>query len=73
MLIISRRIGEKIRIGDTIEVVILDIKGRQASIGIKAPKGVAIFREEVLKRIQEENIKAATQAPDTKDLEGLEI
>ena len=73
MLIISRRIGEKIKIGDSIEVVILDIKGRQASIGIKAPKGVAIYREEVLRRIQEENIKAAREAPDTKDLEGLEI
>jgi len=73
MLIISRRIGEKIKIGDSIEVVILDIKGRQASIGIKAPKGVAIYREEVLKRIQEENIKAAHEAPDPKDLEGLEI
>ena len=73
MLIISRRIGEKIKIGDSIEVVILDIKGRQASIGIKAPKGVAIYREEVLRRIQGENIKAAREAPDTKDLEGLEI
>ncbi len=73
MLIISRKIGEKIKIGESIEVVILDIKGRQASIGIKAPKGIAIYREEVLRRIQEENIEAATQAPDTKDLEGLEI
>ena len=73
MLIISRRIGEKIKIGDDIEVVILDIKGRQASIGIKAPKGVPIYREEVLRRIQEENIKAAREAPDTKEIEGIDF
>ncbi|OCC15560.1 Carbon storage regulator [Dissulfuribacter thermophilus] len=73
MLIITRKIGEKIKIGDSIEIVLLDIKGRQASIGISAPKGVTILREEVLKRIKEENIRAAKEAPKTKDLDSLDI
>jgi len=71
MLILTRKVGEKIRIGDEIEVSVLEVKGRQARIGIKAPPGVAIHREEIFRRIQEENVRAAKAAPDVKDLDKL--
>ena len=62
MLILTRKVGEKIRIGDNIEISVVDIKGRQARIGIKAPQNLAVHREEVFQRIREENIMAAESA-----------
>ncbi len=59
MLILTRKVGEKIRIGEEIEISVLEIKGRQARIGIKAPSGLPVHREEVFKKIQEQNLKAA--------------
>ncbi|ETX11628.1 carbon storage regulator CsrA [Marinomonas ushuaiensis DSM 15871] len=53
MLVITRRIGETINIGDDTEVTILDVKGSQVRIGIKAPKEVAVHREEIYNRIKE--------------------
>jgi len=50
MLVLSRKIGEKIVIGDGIEVTVIDIKGRQVRLGINAPKGVKIWREELGKK-----------------------
>lgn len=54
MLILSRRIGEKLMIGDTnpIEVAVLSVKGHQVRIGINAPKDVSVHREEIYQRIQ---------------------
>ena len=54
MLIVSRRIDESIQIGDDITVTILDIKGKQARIGISAPDDVSVHREEVYERVQSE-------------------
>lgn len=54
MLVITRCIGETINIGDDTEVTILDIKGNQIRIGIKAPRDVSVHREEIYNRIQEE-------------------
>lgn len=54
MLILTRRKGETLKIGDDIEVIILDIKGNQARIGISAPADVSVHREEIYKRIQAE-------------------
>ena len=54
MLILTRREGETIRIGDDIEVKILSVKGNQVRIGITAPKEVAVHREEIYDRIREE-------------------
>jgi carbon storage regulator len=71
MLILSRKVGEKIRIGDNIEISLLEVKGRQARIGIRAPQGLPIHREEVFQRIQEENIRAAQSRPDMDELEKL--
>ena len=52
MLIVSRRIDESIKIGDNITVTIMDIKGKQARIGISAPDDVTVHREEIYERVQ---------------------
>lgn len=54
MLILTRRIGETLNIGDNIEVTVLGIKGNQVRIGITAPRDVPVHRSEVLDRIQRE-------------------
>jgi len=54
MLILTRRMGESLIIDDDIKIKVLSIKGRQVRIGIDAPKEVAVHREEIYKRIQEE-------------------
>jgi carbon storage regulator len=58
MLVLARRINESIMIGDDIEVVIIDIKGDQVKLGIKAPKKVTVHRKEIYNEIQQENIAA---------------
>ena len=59
MLILTRRIGEIIRIGPDVVVTILDVNGSQVRIGIEAPKDVAVHREEVFERIKHERSTAA--------------
>ena len=54
MLILTRRPGETLRIGDDIEATILGVKGNQIRIGISAPKETPVHREEVYQRIKEE-------------------
>ena len=64
MLILARRINESIMIGDQVEISIVDIKGDQVKLGISAPKQVKVYRREVYRSIQEENVAAAKAAPD---------
>ena len=59
MLMLTRKLGETIRIADEIKVTFLEIKGKQVRIGIDAPKHIAIHREEVYQMIQKQNILAA--------------
>ncbi len=56
MLILTRKLGERIIIGDYIVVTLLEIKGAQAKIGIEAPKNITVHRHEIYERIKEENI-----------------
>lgn len=61
MLILSRKIDEKIKIGEDITLTIIEIRGDQVKIGVEAPKNVKVFRQEVFEAIQSENKAAATQ------------
>ena len=65
MLVLSRKIDERIMIGDQIEISIVDIKGDQVKIGIQAPGNVKVYRKEVYEAIQQENIEAARARPGT--------
>ncbi|MCM1157896.1 MAG: carbon storage regulator CsrA [Bacteroidales bacterium] len=62
MLALSRKTNESIMIGNDIEVTILEIKGEQVKLGIKAPKSVPVYREEVYEQIREANKEAASDA-----------
>jgi carbon storage regulator len=54
MLILTRKVGESIQIGDEVTVTVLGVKGNQVRVGVDAPKDVAVFREEIFQRIKRE-------------------
>jgi len=62
MLILSRRLNEKIVIGDDIVISVVEVRGDQVKLGILAPRSVKVFREEVYEAIQDENRKAAASS-----------
>ena len=63
MLILTRKIGECITIGDDIKVYVVDIRGKQIRLGIEAPAHAPIYRQEVYQKILEENRSAARVNP----------
>lgn len=60
MLVLTRRINEKIRIGDNVVLTILEVRGDQVRLGIDAPRSVGVHREEVWVELQAQNIAAAS-------------
>lgn len=59
MLVLTRKVNQSIVIGDGVEVVVLEVRGEQVRIGIKAPRDVAVHRKEIYEQIQEENVSAS--------------
>ncbi len=58
MLTLTRKAGQKIRIGDRIEIVVREVRGRQVRLGITAPEGLPVYREELYQQIAAENASA---------------
>lgn len=73
MLILSRKINEKIMIGEDISLTIIEIRGDQVKVGVEAPKSVKVFRQEVYDAIQKENKAAATSIANLEGLSGIII
>lgn len=64
MLILTRRVGETLMIGDEVTVTVLGVKGNQVRIGVNAPKDVAVHREEIYDRIKKEDEDGEAPAGD---------
>ncbi|MGH8593781.1 MAG: carbon storage regulator CsrA [Gammaproteobacteria bacterium] len=62
MLILTRRVGESVMIGDDVNITVLGIKGNQVRLGVNAPKEIPVHREEIYQRIQQEKNKAQEEA-----------
>ena len=67
MLILTRRIGEKIVIGDNVTIAVLGVKGNQVRVGIEAPRDVPVHREEIYQRILKERADGALDVPAVSD------
>jgi len=59
VLTLTRKVGQKILIGNGIEIVVREVRGRQVRLGITAPEGLPVYREELYQQIAEENARAA--------------
>lgn len=69
MLVLTRKVNQAIVIGEGIEVVVLEVRGEQVRLGIKAPRNVAVHRQEIFDQIQEENVSASdTDMSDVPDV-----
>jgi len=67
MLILTRRVGETVMIGDDVTITVLGVKGNQVRVGINAPKSVAVHREEIYERIKREQQPEPQESPDATD------
>ncbi|MDD4588621.1 MAG: carbon storage regulator CsrA [Heliobacteriaceae bacterium] len=71
MLVLTRRAGESIIVGDTIKVVILEVRGEQVRVGIEAPRHIGVHRGEIYEAIRRANREAGGSVPSPQALEDL--
>ena len=72
MLILTRKVGERLAIGDDIRVTLLEIKGSQVKLGIEAPKSVEVHRQEIYEKIRVQNMESSEiDSPDVSLAESL--
>jgi carbon storage regulator len=64
VLIITRRPGEKIMLGDDVVIEVIEVSGSSVRVGIQAPKSIPVYREEIWRSVKEENAAAAAADPD---------
>jgi len=69
MLVLTRKVGESIRIGDDIEVIVTSIEQNKVKIGIRSPRHIPVYREELYQKIQEDNLEAVSM--ETGDLDEM--
>ncbi len=70
MLVLTRRLNQSIKIGDDIEITVVEVRGDQVRLGVNAPRDVSVHRKEVYLQIQQEN-RAASAAPEGSSLDSL--
>lgn len=70
MLILARKVGQCIEVGDNIEIMVVEVRGDQVRLGITAPRSIAVHRKEILEQVAAENIQAASTAKAAADLLG---
>jgi len=70
MLVLTRRLNQSIKIGDDIEITVVEVRGDQVRLGVNAPRDVSVHRKEVYLQIQQEN-RASSAAPDASSLDSL--
>ncbi len=70
MLVLTRRLNQSIKIGDDIEITVVEVRGDQVRLGVNAPRDVSVHRKEVYLQIQQEN-RAASAAPEAESLDTL--
>lgn len=64
MLVLTRKVNQSIVIGDEIEVIVLEVRGEQVRIGVRAPKTITVHRKEIYEQIRQENLSAASVSTD---------
>ena len=69
MLVLTRRTNQSIKIGDDIEITVIEVRGDQVRLGITAPRDIAVHRKEIYLQIQQENVKAARGSTPDEDVD----
>jgi carbon storage regulator len=69
VLVLTRRTNQSIKIGDDIEITVIEVRGDQVRLGITAPRDIAVHRKEIYLQIQQENVKAAKATAEEDDVD----